>query len=865
MALKFCLKLLFASLLLTVAFSFFGAPKASAFNLNPDPPLWDNNGPPPYGIPWAQKADLMNCNGQPYGISPAFWQWLGVFGANGRNNITVPFGSPSATFNFNWASAICNGSGNDGIPGGNSVPNSSLRVDFVEVFDVATGAPIAASLTNWAGQPVNGSVLTLNNGSIQGDYRLAVLDFNYSPVGGFRTRQTVRLKFYNKSINQFDNGTFGCIALPRNQVNGWDYGACNYEIIELDMVINVDPFGEIGQSGCNLGNWDNNGQDAAIVGWAQDLDYWPTKIAVYADKRAYYPGMPAATLADLVPIGQYTANHQPRTFGPNPKPPPPSWNDWWIVPTRDTASLNDAYRHKFIINVVDMDANGNEVGQRTLGDVIIGPCEQPKCGAYTGPGTVEANVPFNAKANFTYAAGSRGLAVQNDMGLDINNNRVATVSNRYWANGNSPPLGINGQPVPPGATISNEVEANNVVLPNAGTYPVRWRIQWIVPPDPTLLNTLRNNHTAGGPYDYYQAGPTFYGTLDCPSGGATQQVGTRPYAKVYGNDIAAGGGFGASCTLVNDRAAILTLLKETTTGDNDAFAGSSSELGAFALGEIYDFYSAGTHSPRRAAVASSPTHGLTFGNFGDPTINSVGNWNATILDGGKTANYGGKGGQSRCAPDYYSLHPAGTPSTPFGGTHWNLGTTGTAYIKPNPGFPAYFFGKGSVSGSRIIFVDGDAYIGPAFFDPSPNITYAGYGSASQIPSVYIVAQGNIYISPGTTNVSGVFIAQPKPGVPNSGTIYTCATAAGPVDQASISGTCNNQLTVNGAFIANRIKLMRTRGTLKDAAENELWTSGNIAEVFKASPELYLGTPPQALKKDGAFSRYDSITSLPPIL
>ena len=37
-----------------------------------------------------------------------------------------------------------------------------------------------------------------------------------------------------------------------------------------------------------------------------------------------------------------------------------------------------------------------------------------------------------------------------------------------------------------------------------------------------------------------------------------------------------------------------------------------------------------------------------------------------------------------------------------------------------------------------------------------------------------------------------------------------------------------------------------------------------AEVFKASPQMYLSAP-TALQKAGAGSTYDSITSLPPIL
>ncbi|MEO5627576.1 MAG: hypothetical protein ABIQ89_01670, partial [Candidatus Saccharimonadales bacterium] len=86
--------------------------------------------------------------------------------------------------------------------------------------------------------------------------------------------------------------------------------------------------------------------------------------------------------------------------------------------------------------------------------------------------------------------------------------------------------------------------------------------------------------------------------------------------------------------------------------------------------------------------------------------------------------------------------------------------------------------------------------------------------------------------------------------------------------SQLKATCDQGLIVNGAFIANQVKFLRTNGNIATAGINELWPGGgnnNIAETFKAGAELYLSAPEQLKKAGSGKTNYNSITSLPPVL
>lgn len=347
----------------------------------------------------------------------------------------------------------------------------------------------------------------------------------------------------------------------------------------------------------------------------------------------------------------------------------------------------------------------------------------------------------------------------------------------------------------------------------------------------------------------------------------------RPYLKVFGNDVAAGGMFtgGNTCNLTNlpnRRATILAHHKGVqatlpTVVQPDNWTGSSSQLAAFALGQIQGFFTAGNHSPRVNTNASVPVNGLTFGNYGDPTIATAGNWDTTgnILDPNRVIADGGKGGQYRCITDYFTTVSqkigGGTPNP---ANSVNLSSTAAAHYKPGGG-KITINNSTNVTGKHAIVVDGDVYIGPQ------GITYGGYTSAANMPSVYIIAKGNIYIDRSVRDIQGVFIAQPLADG-SKGVIYTCSNSSGAIVANDLREYCNQSLTVTGAFIAQMVKFLRVNGNLDNSVANETWPSGagnNIAEVFKSSGELYLSAPDQLRKTTSDKSKYDSVTSLPPVL
>jgi hypothetical protein len=306
------------------------------------------------------------------------------------------------------------------------------------------------------------------------------------------------------------------------------------------------------------------------------------------------------------------------------------------------------------------------------------------------------------------------------------------------------------------------------------------------------------------------------------------RVVTRPYLKVYGGDIASGGGIETAPDACADNAngAIVSWNKRNGGG----YAGAGVQYAAFALDSISDFASA-----QGAGASAAAPSALSFGNT------------ATNVTSG---NFGGSFGSAPCIPDYYGQKPAGAGPllpvvgvSPLGsGSYARTGSTVIAGGNVNPG------------NRMTLYIDGDVLI-------TGNITYPGNWSTSQIPLFQLVVKGNIYIASTVTQLDGLYIAQPDGAT--GGTIYTCALGAvlmplgGPIYSA-----CNNKLTVNGAFSAKNIEFLRTHGTLSQSAAGEPNSSNNIAEVFNFSPALWI---PQPAPGTGSADAYDAITSLPPIL
>jgi len=308
----------------------------------------------------------------------------------------------------------------------------------------------------------------------------------------------------------------------------------------------------------------------------------------------------------------------------------------------------------------------------------------------------------------------------------------------------------------------------------------------------------------------------------------------KPYLKVYGGDVMAGGAFvGGNCAQTSKIGAWYRL---------SSLAGSSAQFAALAMGSIDQFASA-----QLRTSAPTPVAGLAFANTG--------------------GTYGGSFGGSRCIADFYASQPSG--ATSFGGG--DISTLNGAYSSGN-----ITISGGTVTGKTVIFSSGDVTItGPITYTAGP------WASLDAIPSLYIVAR-NIYIDKAVTQMDGTFVAQPSnPGTPGTqGFIYTCTDGSANIPGASLFNSCQTPLTINGSFVAQQVKFLRAFSSLRHSNRAEYPTnpSGDClanprgpttyvcsAETFNFSPETYLAEPALKPTRSGSSGKYDFVTSLPPVL
>lgn len=324
-------------------------------------------------------------------------------------------------------------------------------------------------------------------------------------------------------------------------------------------------------------------------------------------------------------------------------------------------------------------------------------------------------------------------------------------------------------------------------------------------------------------------------------------IKNKPYFKIYNSGVSAGGAFATTGNCSGGGV---------LGGWNDNHAapdrGAGSQLSALALIKITGVASA------QASVPSSPLGAaLTFANTGVAYSND----NESPSLGGNFNPTGSYCLTDVSAPPDATNNGASTITAGAGDyTH-----TGNLQLNGNSG----------ISNDSSIFVNGDVYVGG-------DVKYNTGGwildtdGTSNVPSFVLHATGNIYVDPSVKQLDGLYISNKK--------IYTCGSNNGggvftPVTAANMYGTCNQQLKVNGVFVATQVNLMRTYGSLRNATGNEnpafgslvcSYSGGSLAsqvcagEIFQLSPEFYLSSPAIQLPNNGA-TQYDAITSLPPVL
>lgn len=350
----------------------------------------------------------------------------------------------------------------------------------------------------------------------------------------------------------------------------------------------------------------------------------------------------------------------------------------------------------------------------------------------------------------------------------------------------------------------------------------------------------------------------------------------KPYIRVYGNDVTVGSAFRDDfneCTGYDYDAKIRANIG---WNDQNYNTGSSGQFGVFnyALGSgntpweggIDGFFSNNTDA--RATPGQHNSNNLVFGNHYSRAILSPRGDGQYQYIYNERVTTGGNSGILHCNPNFFKDFKDKGATIVSGGTLSSIDPSLTAPI--------------SNGARKSLVVDGNLFI-------DRDITYANttWSSVSSIPNVSIIVRGNISIAKNVSRIDGLIVAQPKCSITLSqgqqcpadkligGEVYSCGTAAGPLSLNDVQAECDNQLVINGTVIARSARWYRSVGTVscpdpsplecEPAVANEPASSSTIAEVINFSPELYLAPLNRQQNNNGPLQKYDSITSLPPVL
>lgn len=388
-----------------------------------------------------------------------------------------------------------------------------------------------------------------------------------------------------------------------------------------------------------------------------------------------------------------------------------------------------------------------------------------------------------------------------------------------------------------GGSISIWSVAPALTVDSAGSYDAKWDI------------AITSGVNAGGACGKVETGAV--------------NASTIPYVKFFGNDVIAGGGFG-DCKSSSIVADVKSYGIFNPSRNQAGYKGSSSELAVFASGQI-DGVLPGSQDTSRLLTTA-----LSFSNAN----NSGGNF-----------DFGGQFDGNLCIGNFWT-DTSHDPLTGLLDDKISSNNSAQKVDLNSLSSGSYSYGLGSGSQLHIgssglippdrritIYVNGDVVIGST---TAPNYDYKvaydtskSWNSIDQIPLIKIVAKGNIYIDDNVSQFDGLLVAVEDTEVLNpTGEVHTCSVFSADVNivgnEEAIARNCNHRLEINGAVIAKKIILLRSSGNLQTAVSApEPYSSANIAEVFRFSPELYLAMLSSGAKE--TMGKFDSVLSLPPAL
>lgn len=317
-------------------------------------------------------------------------------------------------------------------------------------------------------------------------------------------------------------------------------------------------------------------------------------------------------------------------------------------------------------------------------------------------------------------------------------------------------------------------------------------------------------------------------SLNCQFGNGNQiSVSDKPYLRVWGGDVAVG----CSDSDIWKTAGLAGEVRTYSLSDGKGGHpgdGAGTNLSVQARRLIDGFSSA-----QRASIPIDDY--LTFANTGS---------------GGVDPTWGGDFGGEMCPSDFYSSAPSTTtgfyaslPASSVVRSYSSGGmlSTNSRVIQPGQDVTLYVNGDVTLTGTGIRYNTG------------------GWSDLSKIPSFKLIVRGDIKIANTVSELSGLYVAQPRPDG-SGGNIITCVDGNGnKYNSSAIVGSCSNTLTIYGAFVAKNVKFLRLSGSIATASSGDAPGTGSAAEKFVYSPEMWLNS-----KLNTSVGNYDSVTSMPPV-
>ena len=332
----------------------------------------------------------------------------------------------------------------------------------------------------------------------------------------------------------------------------------------------------------------------------------------------------------------------------------------------------------------------------------------------------------------------------------------------------------------------------------------------------------------------------------------------KPFIKVFFGSLLGGGQFGSATkydacndfteVVGNPGDAAQAFVAGHSEGNSISDArGSSVEYALLANHEINGFYSASQRS-----LFPRPLKGLTLSNNG-------------------TDPYGSSFGKKTCLANYWrEAEKIDAEIRPFPlqlDVNDLRDNDRKRFNLPGETLEITNGAVDSLNLKATVYVNGDVHITSDII----NNQGAVWRDPSEIGYLTIIAHGNIYIDKGVGRIDALLVAYPREsgGVVTDGTVMTCYYPGIVADDGSVVHfhTCDNQLTINGAIVAEKILFGRTYGSVKletgyPASPDPLdphYTQA--AEIINLLPEYSIGIPELPLFPDQIY-RTDSLSTKP---